>query len=75
MARKQTAQWPRQSAESHDVWSSTSDSALRVILRHSPDQGWSRPGPSNLLDRFLPIAAVVITALSGIIIGWVLFAP
>lgn len=75
MARKQTAHWPRQSAESHDVWSSPSDSALRVILRHSPDMGWNRLRPSNLLDRFLPIAAMAITVLSGITIGWVLFTP
>jgi hypothetical protein len=75
MARKQITHWPRQSAESHDIWSSTSDSALRVILRQSPDLIWNRLRPSNLVDRFLPAASMSIVALSGIIIGWVLFAP
>jgi hypothetical protein len=75
MARKQTAHWPRQSAESRDVWSSTSDRALHVILRHSPDLTWNRVRPSNLVDRFLPTVAMAIVALSGITIGWVLFVP
>lgn len=75
MARRDLVNWPRQSAESHDIWSSTSDGALRVILRHAPDEGWRHVRPSNLVDRFLPVAAMAIAALSGIIIGWVLFVP
>jgi hypothetical protein len=75
MARKQIVHWPRQSAEPPGVWTSSSDGALRVILRHSPDQGWNRLRPFNLVDRFLPIAAMAIAALSGITIGWVLFVP
>ena len=75
MARKELTNWPRQTAGYHDVWSSPSDGALRVILRHSPDVGWRHVRPSNLLDRFMPVAAMAIAALSGIIIGWVLFVP
>lgn len=74
MARKQIVTWPPQSARSHDVWSSTSDAALRVILRHSADAGWRHVRPANLVDRFLPIVTMAIAAVSGIIIGWVLFA-
>ncbi|HZA26479.1 MAG TPA: hypothetical protein VE915_02385 [Actinomycetota bacterium] len=75
MARKQIVHWPRPSAESHAVWSSTSDGALRVILRHSPELGWSRIRPSSLVDRFLPFAAMAMAVISGVIIGWALFVP
>lgn len=74
MARRTLVNWPRQSAGSHEVWSSPSDGALRVILRCSPDVGW-HIRPSNLVDRLMPVAAMAIAALSGIIIGWVLFVP
>jgi hypothetical protein len=75
MARRELVHWPRQAAESHGVWSSTADGALRIILRHSSDLGWRQAHPSNVMDRLLPIAAMAIAALSGIIIGWVLFVP
>lgn len=75
MARKELVNWPRQAAESHDVWSSAADGALRMIFRHSPELGWHRARPSTVLDRLLPIASMAIAALSGIIIGWVLFVP
>ena len=75
MARKELVNWPHQSAASHDVWSSTSDGALRIVLRQSPDLGWGHIRPSNWVDGYLPLATMVIAALSGTIIGWVLFVP
>ena len=77
MARRSLVHWPRQSAESRDVWSSTSDRALDVILRyHSPDAvEWRRGESSSLIDRLMPIAMIAILAFSGLTIGWVLFVP
>jgi hypothetical protein len=74
MARKQIVHWPRQSAESHDVWSSSSDRGLHVILHSSPELGW-RLRPSSVIDRFIPFVALTLLALSGLTIGWVLFVP
>jgi hypothetical protein len=75
MARRDLVNWPRQSAGSHGVWSSPSDGVLRVIFRSSPEVGWRAVRPSNLVDRLMPIAAMAIAVLSGIIIGWALFVP
>jgi hypothetical protein len=75
MARKQLANWPRQSAESLGVWSSIADGALRVILRGSPDVDGRLVRPTNPVDQFLPAAAMALATLSGIVIGWVLFVP
>jgi hypothetical protein len=74
MAKRQITQWPRQSARSRDVWSSSSDSALRVILQSSHDLGWHRV-PSSTVDRFMPFFAVAMLVLSGLTIGWFLFVP
>jgi hypothetical protein len=75
LAKRQIVRWPRYSAESLNVWSSPSDGALGVILRHSPDHGgWRHPRSSNLIDRILPIATLASVVLSGTIIGWALFA-
>lgn len=73
MARRIT-HWPRQSAESRDVWSSSSDRALHVILHSSLDLGW-RLRPSNGVDRFLPLVTITLLSLSGLTIGWFLFVP
>lgn len=73
MARKQIVHWPRQSAESQDVWSSSSDRGLHVIM-HSSLVGW-RLRPSSVLDKIMPILTIVVLALSGLTIGWVLFVP
>jgi hypothetical protein len=74
LARRQIVRWPRYSAESFNVWSSPSDGALGVILRHSPDNiGWNHFRPANFFDRVLPILTMAIVALSGTVIGWVLF--
>jgi hypothetical protein len=74
MARRQIVHWPRQSAESQDVWSSSSDRALHVMLHSSLDLG-GRLRPSSVLDRLMPFLAIGIPALSGLAIGWVLLAP
>jgi hypothetical protein len=73
MAR-QIAHWPRQSAESRDVWSSSSDRALHVVMHSSLDLGW-RPSRLSGLDRFMPFLAMAVLALSGLTIGWFLFVP
>jgi hypothetical protein len=73
MARRQLAQWTRQATESQNVWSSSSDRALHVWLRSSPvDMGRTS---TSLIDRFLPVITVVLLAISGLIMGWVLFVP
>jgi hypothetical protein len=74
MARKQIVHWPRQSAESQDVWSSSSDRALHAIVQSSLDLGW-RLRPSSGVDRFLPFLTMAVLVLSGLTIGWVLFIP
>ena len=73
MARRQLAHWTRQRTESQNVWSSSSDRALHVWLRSSPFDT-SRTS-TRFIDRLLPVFTVVLLAISGLIIGWVLFAP
>jgi hypothetical protein len=73
MARRQLAHWTQQATESQDVWSSSSDRALHVWLRSSPvDMGRTS---TSLIDRFMPIVMIGILAISGLTVGWVLFAP
>jgi hypothetical protein len=73
MARRQLTHWTQQATESQGVWSSSSDRALHVWLRSSPfDTGRTS---TRFIDRFLPVITVVLLAISGLTIGWVLFAP
>lgn len=74
MARKQIVHWPRQTAESQDVWSSSSDRGLHVILHSSLELGW-RLRPSSVLDRIMPFLTIAVLALSGLTIGWILLVP
>jgi hypothetical protein len=74
MARKQIVRWHPESANVTSVWSSPADGALRVLLRNSAGGfHWRCLGSTNIVDRLLPIAAMATVALSGVIIGWVLF--